>query len=129
MISSLANGRVKHVVELREKARTRNKEGLFLVEGFKMFEEAPEELIKEVYIEESVYAKMKECPSSTPSHLLLQCFEKLQSLMRNGVIVEEVTSEVMRKISDTETPQGVLAVLSQMTYSLKDVMGGRKRII
>ena len=129
MISSLANGRVKHVVELREKARTRNKEGLFLVEGFKMFEEAPEELIKEVYIEESVYAKMKECPSSTPSHLLLQCFEKLQSLTQNGVIVEEVTSEVMRKISDTETPQGVLAVLSQMTYSLKDVMGGNILIL
>ena len=41
MITSLNNGRIRHAIQLKEKSRTRNEEGLFVAEGFKMFEEAP----------------------------------------------------------------------------------------
>ena len=46
MITSSANPKVKQVVQWQTKARERRSAGVFLTEGFKMFEEAPEELIR-----------------------------------------------------------------------------------
>lgn len=54
MISSTANSRVKHVVQLREKGRERKKEGVFLAEGIRMFQETPASRIRELYIEETL---------------------------------------------------------------------------
>ena len=36
MITSLSNSRIKHLVTLREKSRSRNKEGLFIAEGIQI---------------------------------------------------------------------------------------------
>ena len=41
MITSLSNKSVREVVLLNQKAKARNKQGLFVVEGPKMFAEAP----------------------------------------------------------------------------------------
>ena len=51
MISSTANSRVKHVVQLREKRRERKKEGVFLVYCIRMSQETPASRIRELYIE------------------------------------------------------------------------------
>ena len=57
MITAASNKRIKRIVSLSEKAKERKKEKVFLVEGVKMFEEAEEAYIGEVYVSESYLEK------------------------------------------------------------------------
>jgi rod shape-determining protein MreB len=56
MITSFSNPRVKQVVQWQTKAKERKKDNIFLAEGIKMYEEAPETAVKEVYIIEEPIA-------------------------------------------------------------------------
>ena len=49
MITSSSNQKVKQVVQWQTRARERREAGIFLAEGFKLYQEAPEEDIREVY--------------------------------------------------------------------------------
>ena len=60
MITSMINSRIRHVLLLQEKSRARSKEGLFVTEGVRMFEEVPEEVLKEIYCSESFYLSLTE---------------------------------------------------------------------
>lgn len=104
MITATSNKRIKWLVTLSEKAKERRKEQVFLVEGAKMFEEAPEAYIKEVYVSESYIEKNG-------------ISEKLEKIG-----YETVTDEVFKKISDTKTPQGILCVMNQYQYSLEKLL-------
>jgi len=97
MITSAANSRIKQVVQWQSKAKERKKDGVYLVEGIKMYREAPIEDILEVYVSEDVEGKVREL---------------------NKHSYEVVSAEVFRKMSDTQTPQGVLTVLRQPRYTL-----------
>jgi len=108
MITSVANGRVKQIVQWQTKARERRKDGVFLAEGIKMFEEAPEEIVVEVYLSADVEEKCKEKPA---------LYEKLN---RTGY--EVVSPEVFAKMSDTQTPQGILTVLKRQEYQLEELI-------
>ena len=103
MITSTVNARVKRLVNLGKKAKLRYSEGVFLVEGLKMFMEAPPEWVKEIYVSESFLEK-------NPS-------EKLKNMK-----YEMVSDEVFQKISDTQTPQGVLCVMKMPEYKLEDLL-------
>lgn len=129
MITSLSNPKVKHLVELQSKSRTRNKEGLFVIEGIKMFLEASCNLTKEVYVDEITYKKMEECQKATPSTNLGEAYLKLVKLKSEGVFVETVSTDVFKKASDTQTPQGILAVIGMMNYCLKDILGGNVLVL
>ena len=100
MITATSNKRIKWLVTLSEKAKERKKEQVFLVEGIKMFEEADEQYIREVYVSESFLEKHG-------------VSEKLQK-----VGYETVSDEVFKKISDTKAPQGILCVMNQYKYTL-----------
>ena len=100
MITATSNKRIKWLVSLAEKARERKKEKVFLVEGGKMFEEADEAYIREVYVSESYIEKNG-------------ISEKLK---KTGY--ETVSDEVFKKISDTKAPQGILCVMNQYSYTL-----------
>ncbi|MDD3369444.1 MAG: 23S rRNA (guanosine(2251)-2'-O)-methyltransferase RlmB [Lachnospiraceae bacterium] len=104
MITSLTNGKVKELVQLRDKAKERKKQDVFLVEGRKMLEEAPSERIQEVYVSEGYLEKRG-------------TLGKLEQIS-----FEAVSDEVFRKISDTQTPQGVLCVVKQFHYEIKDLI-------
>lgn len=113
MISSTANSRVKRIVQLCQKGRERTREKVFLAEGVKMFEEAPAEKIKEVYVSERLFAD-KEGFQLLPKYEALG--KKLEACGRLGIAVEMVTEEVLRKMSDTVSPQGILCVVEQFFY-------------
>ncbi len=104
MITATSNKRIKWLVSLSEKAKERKKEQVFLVEGTKMFEEADDEYIREVYVSESYIEKNG-------------ISEKLR---RIGY--EAVSDEVFKKISDTKAPQGILCVMNQYKYTLEDLL-------
>ena len=61
MITSSSNAQIKKVQQILKKAKTRREEGLFAVEGVKMFREAPAERIGKVYVSESFSAKGRNC--------------------------------------------------------------------
>lgn len=98
MITSTANKQMKHIVQLQKKAKLRNQEGVFVVEGPKMVEETPTELLQEIFVSESFAKKW------------------------DGPVTEVISDSVMKSISDTTTPQGVLAVVKKPRYSLEDIL-------
>lgn len=72
-----------------------------------MFSELPRERLDRVYVSES---------------FLRQQGEGAEALLA-GSRHEIVTDEVMRVMSDTQTPQGILALCRQFSYSLSDILG------
>lgn len=129
MITSISNAKIRHLVELNQKGRTRNKEGLFLGEGIRLFGEAPENLITEIYIDEMTFEEMKECSVRTPLTRLGEAYHKVMTCREQGVLVETVSSDVFRKASDTDSPQGILFVVKKPVYSLDDIIGGNILIL
>lgn len=113
MISSVSNGRIKQVVQWQSKARERKKSGIFIVEGIRMYEEAPEQWILETYVSTEERKRLQE-------DAVGRYREAWQKLLRTGF--EEVTEEVFAKMSDTSTPQGILCVLRRPHYTLQDLL-------
>ncbi|MBP3421963.1 MAG: 23S rRNA (guanosine(2251)-2'-O)-methyltransferase RlmB, partial [Lachnospiraceae bacterium] len=60
MITSTSNKRVKNVIALLSKSKERKKQQCFVVEGIKMFLEAPGQWVREVYISEDLDMKAPE---------------------------------------------------------------------
>ena len=102
MITSTSNARIKRLVNLKKKRKLRDEEGVFLVEGIRMFTEIPEQYLYKVYASEDFY--------------------KEHQAVFEGMEVELVSDQVMKEISDTMTPQGVLALVRMLEYSLEDLL-------
>lgn len=108
MITSSSNPRIKQVAKWQTSARERLQAGIFLVEGFKMYEEAPEEILREVYVTQEALEKSEARPDIR------------EKLTRTGY--ETVSWEVLRKMSDTQTPQGILCVAKRPSYTLEQLL-------
>lgn len=114
MISSIANTRVKQVIQWQTKAKERKSAGIFLVEGIKMFEEMPEEKAREVYVSEAAERVLRQ-PAIA------------EKLCRTGY--ELVSEEVFRKMSDTQTPQGILCVVERPKYDLEQLLSAERALL
>ena len=108
MITSAGNVQMKHVAALIKKAKERRAERLFVVEGRKMYEEAPKEWISAVYVSESFLKEAEETGLS-----LRQPYEV-------------VSDTVFRAISDTKTPQGILCLMRMPHYELEELIDGER---
>ena len=53
LITSTGNERIKHLKALIKKSSLRKEEGLYVVEGWRAFEEIPKELLCEAFVAES----------------------------------------------------------------------------
>ncbi|MTK09086.1 MAG: RNA methyltransferase [Hungatella sp.] len=104
MITSSANGKVKQVMNLIKKAKARNESGLFVAEGLRIFKEIPREQIDSIFVSES-FLKDEE-----RKHLI------------GGTKYEVLTDEVFQVMSDTKTPQGILALVKQHAYTPEDLI-------
>lgn len=106
MITSLHNKEIKEAAALAAKKKERDRQKLFVVEGPKMFGEAPAERISRVYLAQSAAAQMQG-----------QYGEKLAALS-----CETVSDEVFAKMSDTKTPQGILCLVRQQQYNIEEIL-------
>lgn len=98
MISSVQNPKIKRIRLLQTQSRSRKKELAFIVEGVRLLEEAENTCqIPELVI----YT-----PGLDPRGQKL-----VEVFLEQNVPCEEVSEEVIRAASDTETPQGILAIL------------------
>ena len=104
MIASTANKQVKYVVNLRDKARVRREEGLFIAEGLRMCRELDPAQTRQVYVTES-FAKEEE------NRRWLREFSW-----------EMVSDGAMAHMAGTRTPQGVLALVRQRTCTLESLL-------
>ena len=107
MITSISNAQVKQVCAYVQKAKERRKDHIFVVEGPKMFEEAPADRIYKVYATKSF------CDKHTTDGMGTK-------LKETGF--EVVSDEVLAKMSDTKTPQGILCLVKWPGYSLDDLL-------
>ncbi len=108
MITSASNPQVKNIALLNQKARERKSQGLFAVEGFKMFQEAPPSWVQKVYVSE-------DCRLAGDA--IACCRDK-------GYPWETVSPEAAAKMSDTQTPQGLVTLLKLPFWEEKDIFGG-----
>jgi len=105
MITSPQNPKLKLVRALQSRAKARRKENAFIVEGVRLFEEAVKANwpIRFVLYDRSLSDRGQDI---------------LNSL--NAIDIEEVDSALLNDISDTETSQGILAVLDDSPLPLPD---------
>lgn len=116
MLTSLQNEHVKHVVALH-KRKTRKDYGEFLIEGWRFIEEAirREAEIRQIYV----------CPEKEKGY-----WSSLYSVLRERKIpILEVDERVLRKMSETEEPQGILAVVGLKSLSWKDLEVDSKTVL
>ena len=114
MITSTSSSQVKHVVQLQKKAKARKENREFVVEGIKMVSEAPKNRIVRVYASETFVMANREA---------------LSGLSADSELVETVSDHVFMQMSDTKTPQGILAVVKMADYRLQDVLTGNPLVI
>ena len=100
----------KFIKELMEKPSLRRESGLYVVDGPKMCVEIPVELLEEVFVSEVLLSSAEQMERLSPL------------LSRKGY--ETVTEREMKQISDTVTPQGVLALVRQKRpRGIGDILG------
>ena len=109
MITSTKNQQVRWIIELNKKAKTRNEAGLFAVEGIRMAKELPLERTEQVYVSES-FLKDPE------NRKLLERFPSY----------EETSDPVFAAMSDTRTPQGILALVRKREYTLDELLSDQR---
>lgn len=98
MITSLQNPRVKQIRALQDRARTRRKEGKIVLEGVRLIGDA----IAQGHMPDFIF--------HTPD---------AESLLPAGRFeAEPVSAEVMRHISDTQQPQGIIGVFAMPHQAL-----------
>lgn len=101
-ITSAQNPKVAFVKALQKKPALRRKEKCFVAEGERLLQTIPPESVRSIYVSESYPLAHTTSFATEPIY---------------------VTDAVMKKMSDTVTPQGILAVVSMPFYELDDLLG------
>lgn len=104
MITSTSNQQMKNLSLLMKKAKARNEQGIFIVEGRKMAEEIPDGWLEKTYVSES--------------------FEKENGDFLVNWEYEVVSDSVFKSVSDTQTPQGILCLVKKPEYELEQLLVG-----
>jgi TrmH family RNA methyltransferase len=110
LITSTQNPKIKWVRLLQADPQARREEGVFVIEGVRLAEEA--------------------LAAGWPARLVLHTEDisprsqaVVEGFAAKGATVEGVSAQVMRHASDTQTPQGVLAALGMQPRPLPQAPG------
>ena len=103
MITSTSNQQIKNLLQLQKKSKVRKEQGIFVVEGVRMFREAPADWIIKTYVSQ-------------------EFLKKEEASVLKGREYEIVEDRVFKTMSDTMTPQGILAVVKQPSNSLETLL-------
>ncbi len=113
-LSGKDNPTIKFVAKLQNSSRFRRENGLFVLEGLRILSDATENGVtfKKLFFTQGFREKNE---------------EKLDIFLRNSDESFEISGPLFEKISDTKTPQGVLAVCEIPTavYDLSRVKKGK----
>jgi TrmH family RNA methyltransferase len=107
VITSSQNAKIKRVRTLLGRAKERREAGLFVVEGVRLIEEAAK---RDWRFETVLY----------DTSLNERGMSQVEGLRSRGVEVEEVPQSLMKSLSGTETPQGIIAILQFSQLPITD---------
>ena len=117
MITSTSNQQMKNISALLKKSKERRVSKTFVVEGPRMVAETPVDKLKSVYVADSF-------AQNTDNKRIL---EEIQGkCTQANSIYEIVADNVFKSVSDTQTPQGIMAVVAMPEYSLEQLLDGEK---
>ena len=102
---------MRHVIAYQKKRKERDRDGVFVAEGERLVTEVPDRECKELYVSASFHAAMSG--------------ETKRFFARHKRIAQVVPDAAFAKMSDTKTPQGILAVVRQRQYTLDALLAGR----
>lgn len=102
MIVSMSNPQVKMIMHLQAKSRARHDNGIFVAEGLRLVEEIPKEKLVKAYYAQGSDSKVLELAAMLDA--------------------EEMDEKVFKKISSTQTPQGILAIAHIPQWTLDDIL-------
>jgi len=111
MITSTSSSQVKHVISLLSKARERKKNKEYVVEGVRMVSEVPADLLVKIYMSERFH-------SNNPEYV--HELVKKQGISSDNI--EIVADNVFDRMSQTQTPQGIMAVVRMKDSSISDML-------
>lgn len=114
MITSTSSAQVKHVLLLQKKAKARREYKEFVVEGAKMVSEAPKDRLVKVYMSESF-------ANNSP--------EYLSEAGISESVAETVSDHIFVHMSDTQTPQGVMAIVKMRISDIEEMLTDNALII
>jgi len=106
MITSSSNSKIKLIRSLQSRSRNRQSEQAFVAEGVRLVEDALDVgwPIRFILFDSSLSERG---------------FPLIKTLEQDQIIeISEITPELMSSISDTESPQGIIAVLEKHILSL-----------
>ncbi len=107
LISSSSNQQMKNITLLLKKSKAREEQGLFVIEGLRIFEEARlAGSLAKAYFSESFY---HEKLLSDPGFF-------------HGLEYEVVTDRVFDGVSETISPQGVLGLVRNAVYTPEEMI-------
>lgn len=107
MITSVTNKQIKNILKLQKSSKARREAGLFVIEGIRMFRETPSDRLDKIYVTEAFYEKNKD-------------------LFEGRMPDDLVADNVFEKLSETKTPQGVLATARMKEYDLDEMLNGKE---
>lgn len=111
MITSRQNSSIKHLALLQNKKKQRTKEKVFIVEGLKSVEEIPAKWDLKQYVVSESFSK---------------AYKTHEIIRSSSIPVLYVSDSIFAHISDTKTPQGIMAVVSQLDYNIHQVISKDK---
>ena len=109
MITSTANAQVKDIINLIKKSGERKNRGLFVIEGIRMFKEIPHKYLHKIYVSES--------------------FAYDNGRLLTEYSFETVSDKVFAQMSDTKTPQGIMAVVKMPQYNIEDIIAKENPLV
>lgn len=118
MITSTSSSQVKHVISLLSKAKERKKNNEYVVEGIRMVSETPADLLVKIYMSERFQNNNSE---------YVKELVKKQGISDDSI--EIVADNVFDRMSQTQTPQGIMAVVRMKDNSLSDMLSGNPLLI
>ena len=104
MITSSNNPQIKNIAALLKLAKERRRQNLFVAEGIRMCREIPPEQMEKLYLSESFVNGRDDF------------------LARFGERCEIVKDSVLTAVSDTQTPQGIIALVKRREEKAEDLL-------
>ena len=104
IITSASNPRIKYVQSLIKKSNKRRSGNVFVVEGVRMVLDAPISDIKHVFVSSEIFS------GDSIAHFLDNC-------TKASVEITVVSPKIMGVITDTVTPQGIVAIINRREYN------------
>lgn len=127
MIQSIQNKNIKQIIKLLKKKKERKDKNLFILEGFRICMETPLSMLKCMYLSSNFFSykdKLKKLEDKLNAKITYSIYDDYIDIesSHNNIRVYFVKDDIMKKISDTDMPQGILTVASIPKYELNQII-------